>query len=326
MLQRELLERWRGRRAVTALTIYLSLLAAALYGLYRLGVRLIGTMSDQGELALAGPALGRFLLENLLFLMLTLVLFVVPGYAAAQLVGERERRTLPLLQVTLLRPSEIVAGKLAAAIAWVALLVVAVGPLAAATLMLGGVTVLDVVRSVGSIMATMIGVGGLALGISAISRRTATAVVLTYATVLMLVVGTAIAAIVMTIVSPPVGAERWRPPLVLNLNPFYGLADAANATNPAMATEVLPSPLGVISIALPDSPAFEENVVEGPAGEQPAASEQPAAHGRRSQPATWLTVAGAHLLLGAAGFALATSRLRHVYLRPSRRRSNGARA
>lgn len=324
VLQRELLERWRGRRATTALTVYLVVLAGALYGLYLIGLTLTRDGFASGDVTLAGPALGRFLLESLVFLTLVLVLFVVPAYAAAQLAGERERRTLPLLQATLLRPWEIVAGKLAAATAWVALLVVAVAPLAAATLFLGGVTVVDVLRGVGSILVTMVGIGGLALGISAVTRRTTTAVVLTYAAVLTLVAGTAIAAVASVILSRSSGptVTEVRPPAVLYANPFYGLADAVNATNPAAAVEILPSPLSVISMALPDSSVFAPDdgqmVVEDGIGPAPVVDQPSSGH------PTWLIVGGVYVLLGATGFTLATWRLRDAAVRPSRRATRRA--
>src|SRR5690606_38816939 len=152
VLRRELLARWRGRRATIALTVYLGILGAAVYGLYALARSVLRNTGGMGAGALAGPAIGRFLLESLMFFTLVLVLFVVPAYAAAQIAGERERRTLPLLQATLLAPWEIVAGKLGASTAWLALLVVSTAPLAAATMFLGGVTVPDVLRGVVSIL------------------------------------------------------------------------------------------------------------------------------------------------------------------------------
>jgi ABC-type transport system involved in multi-copper enzyme maturation permease subunit len=315
VLQRELLERWRGRRATTALTLFLSVLAIALYGLYRLGVTLVrGGGNAIAPIGMAGPTLGRFLLESLLFLTLVLVLFVVPAYAAAQIVGERERRTLPLLQATLLRPWEIAAGKLTAATAWMALLVISVAPLAAATMFLGGVTVADVLRGVASILITMIGIGGVALGISALTRRTTTAVVLTYAVVLALVGGTGAAALTSAIIAGSGDTGLQRPPVALYGNPFYGLADAANAAIAPGAADILPSPLSIIAFALPESEVFRGSQFPQDGGvlfeEQVGAAD--------AGP-TWLIVGALYLALGAVGFGAATWRLRDAAVRPSRR-------
>jgi hypothetical protein len=104
VLRRELLERWRGRRAM--LLLYLASRGAAPAAAlarwpapHRADARLGRPDPDR-----RGPMLGRFLLENLLALVLGMVLLVAPGYAAAQLAGERERRTLGLLRITLVRP------------------------------------------------------------------------------------------------------------------------------------------------------------------------------------------------------------------------------
>lgn len=320
VLQRELLERWRGRRATTALTLFLTVLAISLYGLYRLGVNLVRSGGGMVAVGLAGPSLGRFLFESLLFLTLVLVLFVVPAYAAAQVVGERERRTLPLLQATLLRPWEIAAGKLGAATAWMALLVVSVAPLAAATMFLGGVTVTDVLRGVASILVTMIGVGGVALGISALTRRTTTAVVLTYAVVLALVGGTGAAAITSAIIAGTNGTGLRRPPIALYANPLYGLTDAVNAAPSTGMAEILPSPLSLLAHTLPESQVFADPQFRQDGGvlfeEQVGAAD--------AGP-TWMIVGAVHLVLGAAGFGVATWRLRDAAVRPSRRSRRAAR-
>ena len=85
VLRRELVERWRGRRASVTLTAYLAVLGCLMYGLYQLGRSILAAQFGFGGLdgSFAGPALGRFLLEGLLFFVLLLILFVAPGYAPA---------------------------------------------------------------------------------------------------------------------------------------------------------------------------------------------------------------------------------------------------
>ena len=221
VLRRELLERWRGRRAFVVVTVYLAVLSGLLYALYRMGLAILSNQFGFGvDPAFAGPSLGRFLLESLLFVVLLLVLFVTPAYAAASIAGERERRTLMLLQLTLLRPVQIVLGKLGASVAWVTLLVVAAIPLGAVLLFLGGVTLPDLLRSVVYLLVVATGVAGIALGLSSVARRTTGAAVTLY------------------------------------LNPFYGLADAATTTSGLGANMNLPAPLSGIAFFLPDTDRF----------------------------------------------------------------------
>jgi ABC-2 type transport system permease protein len=269
VLRRELLERWRSRRAPITLTLYLAVLGGALYLLYRVGLAIIASQFGFGfgpgggggpDATIVGPLLGRFLLESLLFFVLLLVLFVAPGYAAAQLSGERERRTLSLLQVTLLAPHQIVLGKLGAAVAWLTLLVVATLPLGAAAFFLGGVALGDLLRGVGYILVIGISVAGMAIGISSLTRRTTGSIVLTYGLVLALTVGSLFVALAELVIRSNTGRPTMElTPVALHLNPAFGLADAVTATRASdafMGGATLPSPLSMFAQALPRDDAM----------------------------------------------------------------------
>ena len=275
VLKREVVERWRSRRAPMTLTIYLAVLGGIMYLLYRAGIAVLRSQFGFGfDPATAGPALGRFLVEGLFFFVLLLVLFVGPGYAAAQISGERERKTLTLLQVTLLRPISIVLGKLGAATAWLTLLVVAAVPLGAVAFFLGGIGITDLLRGGFMLVVIAVSVAAIGLGISSMTRRTTGSIVLTYGAVLTLVLGTLFLAGVEAIVRSTRG-QQVHTPIALYFNPFFGLADAVNAARPSEAgMSALPSPLGLIAEALPGAPlvggeaAFAEDMgmVEGGGG------------------------------------------------------------
>ncbi len=321
VMRRELVERWRGRRAVATITVYLAVLGGILYLLYRVGLAALAAQLGFGaDTATAGPALGRFLFDGLLFSVLLLVLFVSPGYAAAQLSGERERRTLPLLQLTLLRPHQIVLGKLGASVAWLTLLVTAALPLGAATFFLGGVALPDLLFGGLFILVVAVGVAGVALGISSLTRRTTAAVVLTYATVLALSLGTGFLAIVEFVLTSR-GPETNSTPVSLYANPFFGLADAAGAGDVGEGLFGgfgfgLPSPLAVLSQAHPDvlgrnAMMAEEVAVAVDGGDGMIVQPDPGGGAAvRERRPIWLVTAGLYLVLGALGFAVATRRVR----------------
>jgi len=268
VLRRELVERWRSRRATVTLTVYLAVLGGIMYLLYRVGLAVLEAQFGfgGGDPASAGPVLGRFLVEGLLFFVLLLVLFVGPGYAAAQISGERERRTLTLLQVTLLRPVQIVLGKLGAAVAWLTLLVVAAVPMGAVAFFLGGIGVVDLLRGGLMLGVLAVAIAGIGLGISSLTRKTTGSIVLTYGTVLLLVLGTFFLAGVELVFRSTRG-EQVRTPVALYFNPFFGLADAVNAQRvSSFGFGGLPSPLGIIAETLPDAPAmggFQDDIGAG---------------------------------------------------------------
>jgi ABC-2 type transport system permease protein len=325
VLRRELVERWRGRRAFVVISAYVALLALVTMLLYWIGMEFLeGQMRWGGFQALAaGPTIGRFLFENLLAFVLLLVLFMAPGYAAAQISGERERRTLALLQITLVRPTQIVAGKLGASTAWLLLLVVAALPVGAIAFFLGGVSWGDLVRGVVTLVVIAVCVAAISLGISSLTRKTTASVVLTYGVVLVLILGTLFAALVETAVREFRFDDGSRP-VALYANPFYGLADSVRAN--ATISRELPSVLTAFGFALP-----AQHVVERPiAGRlEPVPMEAPLVQGdaravvrsgevigvggapmEADRRPVWLITMSIYLVLGALGFALATRRVR----------------
>ena len=218
VLARELKERMRRKRSALVLTIYLVLLTGALWILY-LGAG--SGIGGPGALRLA--ALGRAAFHTLLFTMLVLVCFIVPALAAGGIAGERERRTLAPMQVTLLRPWSILVGKLASSLVFVTFLIVATLPLFGVSFLLGGVEPGEVVRGVLMVLAVAATLGSLALTCSTLMRRVQGATVVSYALVALLGVGTFVAFGAQMLIDRD-GPEG-RAQLLLALNPLMATAD-----------------------------------------------------------------------------------------------------
>lgn len=334
VLRRELVERWRGRRAFVVLTVHLGLLTSMLLLLLWAGSRILSD-GFLGRSALdQGPTLGRFLFENVFGLVLLLVLFVGPGYAAAQIAQERERRTLGLLQITLVSPWRIVTGKLGAASAWLLLLVAAAAPMAAAAFFLGGVTVPDLLRGVAHLAVTTVAIAAIGIGVSAVTRRTVSSVVVTYGIVLLLVGGTVFSSLVELAVDR--GEER---PTTMVLNPFYGLADAVRADDnvelpsiltpfaavrdmgrnqfgfddgPEFAPVPMPAPMGEVFLREDAVVAFEAERVPLGAMPFPPDGDLPL-DARAPREPVWLWVLAVHAAMGGIGLLVATR-----WVRPGR--------
>ncbi|GGI02697.1 ABC transporter permease [Egicoccus halophilus] len=304
VLRRELLERWRGPRAAFVLSAYLGVLALLLLGARWIATSYLEQQAVDGwaPVSASGPVLGRFLLENLLAGVLGMVLFVAPGYAAAQLAGERERRTLGLLRITLLTPWRIVLGKLGAASAWSVLLVLVTAPLAATAFVLGGATVGDLVKGLLVVVVVAVAVAAMAIGISARAQRTTGAVVLTYGMVLFLVVGTPLAAFA-EFAARDFEMRDGQRPLALYVNPFYALADATGASSGAAFSGGMPSVLSPFALVLPGDDTLD------PVGAQPLAGgfgpEAPDA----GRPLVWPITLAVHLALGFLALLAATRSL-----------------
>lgn len=222
VLARELKERMRRRRSGVVLTVYLLLLAGALWLLY-LGA---STAGSDGPGALRLASLGRAAFQTLLFAMLVLVCFIVPGLAAGGVAGERERQTLVPLQVTLLRPRSILFGKLAASLVFVAFLIMAALPLIGVSFLLGGVEPGEVVRGVAMVLAVATMLASLALTCSTLMRRVQGATVVSYALVAFLVGGTFVGFGAQMLVDRH--GPQGRSQLALALNPLMATADVVS--------------------------------------------------------------------------------------------------
>ena len=191
VLARELRVRMRGRSAAVIVTLYTGVLALILWLIYRAAAgRSVGSVGIGASVA---PIIGRVAFHSVLFVVLILVCFIVPGLVSASIAGERERQTLTALQVSLLRPRQIVMGKLFAGFAFVALLIVVTLPIMAGSLLLGGVTIAEMVK--GTLMVLWVGfaLAAATIAISAVTRRVQTATVLSYGLMLLLLLGTFLA-------------------------------------------------------------------------------------------------------------------------------------
>jgi ABC-type transport system involved in multi-copper enzyme maturation permease subunit len=224
VLGRELRERMRGPRSFVALTLYLCVLVLAVVISYK-GSSELSTFDAAFDLG-RRTAVGRQVLEWVLFVMLLLVLFLVPGFTAGAVAGERERQTLVPLQVTLLRPRSILWGKVTAALAFVTFLVVAAAPLLAVAFLLGGTSVAQAAKGLAGVLVVALLLALVVVGISAMVRRVQAATVLAYAATFLLAIGSFVlwASVRLASADDDLGRER-APGWLLVPNPVVLVAD-----------------------------------------------------------------------------------------------------
>ncbi len=220
VLDRELRERVRGARSGVLVTLYLVLLGA--FFLLTLYASIESGSRGGGLQATDVARVGRSCFEWLIFFMLIFVMFLVPGLTSSAVAGERERQTLVPMQVTLLRPRNIIAGKVQASMAFLLLLIVAALPLVSICYAIGGLSVVDAVLGLVAVAFTGLVMACIATGCSAIAKRTQTATLLAYFLTLCLNIGTFMVwgiAGSFTQSEPPV--------LLLTLNPFMNASALA---------------------------------------------------------------------------------------------------
>ena len=263
--RRELQERFRTIRSPLILSVWV--LAAGVVTFLAFVVASNAASNQLSNLSASGlgsiaaaSSIGRFVLHALLLGMIVAILFVVPGQAAVAVAGERERQTLPLLQVSQLSSWRIIVGKLWSALAYVSLLLIATTPLLVIPVLLGGVTIGNVLAGLGMVAVTAVMVGAVSLWVSARAKSMQGAVLGAYVWTVLLVFGAMGLLVAEFFLLEPedLGSQRIVSGLQRNegrelystwVNPIVGMVDAsANATD--FRTQVVASPYQVFQAPL----------------------------------------------------------------------------
>jgi ABC-2 type transport system permease protein len=182
IVAKELRSRMRGWHAPVLLTGYLCVIGAVGYVVYS------GYSGSSGNVVEAGDA-GSMLFRSLALAVMASIALVVPGLIGPAISGERERQTLELLLVTPLGPARIVLGKLVAALALMALLVLACAPLFSVAFLLGGVGPLEVLDLFAFALVVTLCLGSLSMLASVALQRVGPATVVSYLVMLVLMAG-----------------------------------------------------------------------------------------------------------------------------------------
>ncbi len=209
VLGRELRERMRTKRAFVAIGVFLTLLLLTLALIVKVNENV--SAFDIGRLT----QVGRLLYETVITVMTALLLFFVPGIAAGAIAGERERQTLLPMQITLLRPREIFAGKVAASMSFIVLMLVSTLPVMAVAYVLGGIRVIDAAVGLSAVALIALIMTLVVVASSSAARRVQTATVAAYGACLMLFAAGPLIYLVWLVIDNASGNDPARAPAVL---------------------------------------------------------------------------------------------------------------
>lgn len=187
VLDLELRQRSRTMRSMLVITIYLLFLIGVMWLAYQASTFNTGFTNNPLE-SLTTKA-GRTTFEWLLVTQLAILMLVVPAISAGVISGERDRQTLIPLQVTLLGPVQIFFGKVAAAVSFTLLLLVSSAPLLVVPFLLGGVTLVEILATLGVLLFLGLITSVIGVSCSAVFRRTQVAALVAFASVFALCVG-----------------------------------------------------------------------------------------------------------------------------------------
>lgn len=186
---RELKSRMRGAQAYAVLTVYMAIVGGIALLLYAGAV--IGNTSAESAIR-NSSRVGGALFYIVVGLQVVLVCFVAPAFTAGAVSAEREKGTLDLLKVSLLTPAQIATGKLASALGYILILILATLPLFSLAFLLGGVEPAQLAAALSVVIASAALFTTLGLCVSSRAPTTLSAVIITYGLILGIVIGSAV--------------------------------------------------------------------------------------------------------------------------------------
>lgn len=170
--------RMRGWRPFIVLLAYAAIACAAA------ALAWIPLALEQHRFGPRAIEIGRITFAALAHTQLTLILLIVPAYAAGAVTMEREKRTLEMLRASLVTPSDIVSGKLLVILAFGLVLLITSVPVASWCVLLGGVAPEEVFYVYAFLFAVAFSAAALGMLYSARMRRSMGAIVAAYGTLI----------------------------------------------------------------------------------------------------------------------------------------------
>lgn len=175
IIVKELRSRMRGGRAFATLTGALIILAACGYAIYRIALVALGYTNNP-----LSPQVGQILFAGLVFIELMIIAAITPSVTAMAISGEKEKQTYEMLLATPLSPSNILWGKLIAAMSYVFLIIFAAIPLASLVFVFGGVAVREMLKALAILITVAVMFGVIGLFTSALFGRSGRSTAIAY--------------------------------------------------------------------------------------------------------------------------------------------------
>lgn len=229
VLSRELRGRIRGNRALIILVIYLAITGAVTLLVYAAAASAFDSGINDPE---AGRGIGKAIFLTVMTSTLVQVCVITPSLTAGAISGEKERQSYDLLLTTLLSPLQIAVGKLASALAFAMLLIIAALPMAGLAFLFGGVSGTELIIGVIGLTVTAITYATVGLFWSTVMRTTLAATVMSQGTVIMILLIIPFLFVVSSLISSSFNSQPdvlyvYGMGLLLSAHPFIALGITA---------------------------------------------------------------------------------------------------
>jgi ABC-type transport system involved in multi-copper enzyme maturation permease subunit len=188
MIRKELRQRMRERRGWLLPSLYLLVLGAVVAFTY-----FVTTVeSGRGQSGIQGSTVGVVLFLTLAYSQLALLLLLVPIFSAGSITIEKEQRTLAGLLTSLLTPPQIWWGKFVSSFLFVLLLLITSLPVLSMAFAFGGIGPWEIFSATLTTVIILGCMSAVGLYCSSAFQRSVHATAVTYATVIVISVVTAV--------------------------------------------------------------------------------------------------------------------------------------
>jgi len=188
LIVKEMRERFRTKKTVWILGLYL----------FVMGALLLGFLYIQQMNNVISPGDSRELFILMAIVQYAMICFIAPALSAGAISGERERQTLNILLTTQLDPNKIIASKILTSLAFIFLLVIASFPLYSFVFLYGGISPTQLITLMVFFGVNIVFFGSLGLLCSTWLKRTQVSTITSYGISFFIVVGTGLLYIFIT--------------------------------------------------------------------------------------------------------------------------------
>lgn len=213
LLIKELRVQTRGRDIYVVGGIFILALSALVFGLIWEASTGHGTLNAE---------YGREMFMAFIVVLMLTISLICPAFTVGAISLERERLTFDQLRLTLLKPRQILAGKVAPTLVYILILLFASLPIAILIVPLSGVSSMEMASCYLVIFISALAFSLIGIMCSSIYKSVRASTVMAYAVTGFFIFGTALAPMMLTSIFR-ININRILLDLFISLNPFHAL-------------------------------------------------------------------------------------------------------
>ena len=182
VFDREFRRRFRGPGFLLGWVLGYIILLSIVVGVAGAGLYFFSTISQQmsQQMPFGKPQIGDKLNSILIAFQGWFFFFTIPGFSAAAITTEKEKKTLHMMIITSMTPTDIMLGKIAGIFIFISILILTSVPISILTFLFGNVSIMHMILGYVSLFLGVLYYVGCGIGASGMCQKTSTATMISY--------------------------------------------------------------------------------------------------------------------------------------------------